>query len=203
MREPAALVFAVCHEIGNLLAASRLHAHRIGSDRDLRELGRVADTLGQLAARAGSLAAQVRPLLSPPTEERFVVAASDVLDALARGIDESCDARVRIDHASARGLPDVVADPEPLHEVLLTAVYQALDESRPDGLVRVSAGASPHQVAFRVTGGTLAGVDDTGALRGRVLVQRVAEAIFEPRSGRVRADAEASCFEVGLPIAGA
>ena len=58
--EPMDLVLALGHEIGNLLAATRLHAHLIDADRTATELSESAATLGKLSSQMGSLLAQIR-----------------------------------------------------------------------------------------------------------------------------------------------
>ena len=153
LSEPIDLVLALGHEIGNLLAATRLHAHLIHTEMTEAELSELSATIGELSSRMGSLLAQIRPLVSPVSGDAPHVDLVGVLDGVRCGVEESCDARVAVDLESAAGLPMAAIDPEPLHHILLTAVYQALDESAPTGRVAVSAVAQAESITIRVDGG--------------------------------------------------
>jgi nitrogen-specific signal transduction histidine kinase len=183
--EPMGLVLALGHEIGNLLAATRLHAHLIDAEMTEAELSEVSATIGELSSRMGSLLAQVRPLVSPVPGDAPHVDLVAVLDGVRCGVEESCDARVAVDLESAAGLPMAAIDPEPLHHILLTAVYQALEESAPTGRVAVSAVTQAESVVFRVDGETELEADAGSALRGRTLLCAVADAILRPRRGQI------------------
>ncbi len=183
--EPIDLVLALGHEIGNLLAATRLHAHLIDADTTAAELSKAAATIGELSSRMGSLLAQIRPLVSPVSDGAPNVDPLEVLDGVHRGIEESCDERVAIDLESAAGLPTAVIDPEPLHHILLTTIYQTLEESEPDGKVTVSAFAQAESIVFTVDGESEFEDVAGGALEGRALLHAVADAILRPRRGQI------------------
>jgi len=185
LSEPIDLVLALGHEIGNLLAATRLHAHLIHTEMTEAELSELSATIGELSSRMGSLLAQIRPLVSPVSGDAPHVDLVGVLDGVRCGVEESCDARVAVDLESAAGLPMAAIDPEPLHHILLTAVYQALDESAPTGRVAVSAVAQAESITIRVDGEVACEADTSGALRGRTLLSAVADAILRPRRGRI------------------
>ena len=95
--EPMGLVLALGHEIGNLLAATRLHARLIDADATATELSDISATIGELSSRMGSLLAQIRPLVSPVPEAAPQVDLVRVLDGVRCGVEESCDARVAVD----------------------------------------------------------------------------------------------------------
>ncbi len=100
--EPMDLVLALGHEIGNLLAATRLHAHLIDANTTATELSNISATIGELSSRMGSLLAQIRPLASPVPGAVPGVDLVGVLDGVRCGVEESCDARVAVDLESAR-----------------------------------------------------------------------------------------------------
>jgi nitrogen-specific signal transduction histidine kinase len=197
------LVLALGHEIGNLLAATRLHAHLIDADATATELSETSATIGELSSRMGSLLAQVRPLVSPAPEGAPNIDPIEVLDGVHRGIEESCDERVAIDLESAAGLPMAVIDPEPLHHILLALIYQALEESEPAGKVAVSAFAQAESIVFRVDGDTELEADAGSALRGRALLHAVADAIVRPRRGQIaiRSLGAGNRVELTVPVA--
>ena len=183
--EPMDLVLALGHEIGNLLAATRLHAHLIDADATTTELSETSATIGELSSRMGSLLAQIRPLVSPVPEGAPNIEPIEVLDGVHRGIEESCDERVAIDLESAGSLPMAVIDPEPLHHILLTLIYQALEESEPAGKVAVSAFAQADSIVFTVDDESKFEDVAGGALRGRALLHSVADAILRPRGSQI------------------
>jgi nitrogen-specific signal transduction histidine kinase len=197
------LVLALGHEIGNLLAATRLHAHLIGADSTAKELSDISATIGELSSRMGSLLAQIRPLMSPSSEVAPHVDLVRVLDGVRCGVEESCDARVAVDLESAAGLPMAAIDPEPLHHILLTSIYQALEESAPTGRVVVSAVAQADSIAFRVDGETALEADAGSALRGRALLLAVADAILRSRRGQIAAHplGAGNRVELTVPVA--
>jgi signal transduction histidine kinase len=183
--EPMDLVLALGHEIGNLLAATRLHAHLIDADTTTTELSDISATIGELSSRMGSLLAQVRPLVSPVPEGAPNIDPIEVLDGVHRGIEESCDERVAIDLELATGLPMAAIDPEPLHHILLALIYQALEESEPAGKVAVSAFAQADSIVFTVDDESKFEDVAGGALRGRALLHSVADAILRPRRAQI------------------
>jgi signal transduction histidine kinase len=183
--EPMDLVLALAHEIGNLLAATRLHAHLIDADRTATELSESSATIGELSSRMGSLLAQIRPLVSPVPVGAPNIDPIEVLDGVQRGIEESCDERVTIDLESADGLPMAVIDPEPLHHILLTLIYRALEESEPAGKVAVSAFAQAESIVFTVDDESKFEDVAGSALTGRALLHAVADAILRPRRGQI------------------
>ena len=88
-----------------------------------------------------------------------------------------------------------------LHHILVTAVYQALEESEPDGKVTVSSEKSGKWLVFVVEGeGPLERLGDA-VLRGRGLSHAVAEAILQKRGGKaaVSSVGERSRFEAVVP----
>jgi nitrogen-specific signal transduction histidine kinase len=183
--EPIDLVLALGHEIGNLLAATRLHAHLIDDDTAAQELSKTSATIGELSSRMGSLLAQIRPLVSPVPEDAPHIDPTEVLDGVHRGIEESCDTRVAIDLVSAANLPMAVIDPEPLHHILLTSIYQALEESEPAGKVAVSAFARAESIVFAVDDESKFDDAAGSTLSGRSLLHAVANAILRPRGGQI------------------
>ena len=183
--DPIDLVLALGHEIGNLLAATRLHAHLIDADTTAAERSKIAATIGELSSRMGSLLAQIRPLVSPVLEGAPNIDPIEVLDGVRRGIEESCDERVAIDLASAANLPMAVIDPEPLHHILLTLIYRALEDSGPAGKVTVSAFSKAESIVFAVDDESEFEDVAGSALAGRALLHAVADAILRPRRGQV------------------
>jgi hypothetical protein len=186
------LVDALCHEVGNLLAAARL----LGAVPDAAAAAGVARGVG----RAGALVALIPPLVGTDACAAHGVRADplEVLGALRRGLDAEDDARVRIELRSAVDLAAIAIDGDVLLHVLIAQILAALDSG--DGGVRVVASAAPGAVRFRVEGGAL---DADGQLRAPALARAAAGAILAARGGRVeRAGAGLAAFDLFVPVLG-
>jgi signal transduction histidine kinase len=180
------LVFALCHELGNLLAAARLEAGLLDPSSGAAELTAAAERISELSARTGSLLALVRPLLEPDAIAVLPSDPLDVLDGLRRGLDESCDTRVAIQLKSAAQLSGVAIAPEVVHHLLLTAIFCGLEASDSAGRVRVSAEAAGGCVVFLVEDeGSFRISDRSPQLRGRPLTHEISRVLLAGLGGRV------------------
>ncbi len=195
-RSAEELVFSLCHEVGNLLAAARLHAHLL--DGQAERAKNAPEQIAGAAARAGSLLAQIRPLLSPPKAGALRVAPRDVLEAVSRTLEGGDALRVQIEPRSASGLPDAAIDPELLHHLLLTAVFGAVDAVDSGRRVRVRAEDAATGVIFVVEDdGEIGEETQGGGLRGRALARAVADAILRAAGGEL----EVSRSDAGTRLA--
>ena len=175
-RAPGAeLVFALCHEVGNLLLATRLQGRVPAEDTGAR--------ISELCGRAGALVALVRPLLSAPLPSPQAVDTSELLDALPRALEVEAEGRVQVAREGAEQLPAVAVDAEALLHLLLADVYAALAEPPSGGRVRVFAGRDRAGVAFGVEG---PGELPSAGLSGRALTRAVGEALLCMGGGAVR-----------------
>lgn len=186
------LVFAVCHEIGNLVAAIRLEAHLLDGDQTPLELARSSISIEDLSARVGALLTQIRPLLDPADPvERGGIDPAAMLAHLAEVLSELGGAAVAVDLNSAGGLPRVVGDPERNNSLLVLLGLGALESASRGGQVSVRAGAddASKQVWIEITddGSEEPELDEwrTAARRGRALVLQVAEIVVEPMGGAI------------------
>jgi hypothetical protein len=183
--EPRELVFALCHEVGNLLAAARLHAHLLAPRAPGEALRDARLGVARAAVRAGALLAQVRPLLAPDTVPPLAVAPGEALRSLQQCLDAGAAARLVVDLGAARELPAVRVAPEVLNALLLDAALLALDASGGRERVRVSAQALGARVAFRVEWAAPPAPAAPGpaALCGRALALACADALLGPLGG--------------------
>jgi len=180
------LVFALCHEIGNLLAASRLEASLLTTVGESGELAHAAERISEISARAGSLLALLRPLLVPNEIEALATDPVEILGGLRRGLDASCDERVGIDLDSAATLPAAALAGEVIHHLLLTEIFFGLEAAGSEGGARVSARALDGCVVFRVDSGACPDLDQgSGPLRGRPLAHAIAGALLAHQRGRL------------------
>lgn len=188
------LVFALCHEVRNLLTSVQLQADLLDVDAAGAELRVARERFRALAGRSGALLAQVRALLEGP-EADAAVEPADAIEALRSGLPESLEAQVRLELKSAAQAPRVAIGSELLHQLLLTAVFGAV-EAAPDGArLRVSAAREQAEVVFRVEGPAREGAAEGsagGLLSGRALELACADAILTRLGGGARV-----CFPEG------
>jgi len=184
--DPRELVFALVHEIANLLAGSRLEAGLLDPAAAAPELAQIADRISETSARSGSLLAMLRPLLAPESVTPFRVDALELLEGLRSGLDESSDARVVIALKTAALVPVVKLAPDTLHHLLLTAIWSGLEGAPADRMLRVFCRADAGRVAFVVEDdGPGPDLDPAGELRGRPLGWAVARAVLAGMEGRL------------------
>jgi signal transduction histidine kinase len=186
------LVRALCHDVGNLLAAVRLSAHLLANDIAETDRLSVSRDVEELAALAGALLAQVRPLLAGATLARVRVSPAEVLTALNRALNDRRIGGATLSIARGRNLPDVRVDPDALYHLLLTLVHGSLEAAAPDGRVRVSAKHQGRRVILSVSDdGRQVDLDELrrgSTPRGRELAIRVADAVLRLMGGRAAAE---------------
>lgn len=177
------LPVAVVHEVGNLIAAMRLSAYLLPA-ADARERARGARQIEQLAAQAGELLAQLRPLLAR-SGAGVAIAPAEVLEAVRRGLADVPGAERLEVRPPPRNLPDVKADPDALLHALLTLVRGALEASADGGRVVLRAGRSGRSVWFEIadSGRRFEPAPPRTLPRGRALAVRLADAALRPDGG--------------------
>lgn len=182
-KSPNELVFALCHEVGNLLAGARLEASLMETVSDAGSLTRASERISEISARAGSLLALVHPLLAPSDTETLATDPLQILQGLRRGLDASCDERVGIDLDSAAQLPDARIAAEVLHHLLLTEIFFGLEAA---GQARVAASVRGDRVVFRVENtGIGKGGEESGGLHGRPLAHAIARVLLSRQGGQL------------------
>jgi len=186
VREPETheLIFALCHEVSNWLAASRMLAGALVESRAPGRAAEAAARISQLASRTNSLVSLIRPLLAQPSGATESVDPLEIFDGVERSLDESCSDRVRFDRSTAPSCPRAAIAAEPLHHLLLTLIYNALEDSRPSGVVAVSIEVAPRKLtlALQARGPERR---DLATLRGSALSDAVAARILNACGGRL------------------
>lgn len=188
--EPRELVFALCHEIGNLVTAVQLEADLLDEVESPRGLAASAVKIEDICAQVGGLLAQVRPLLSKASDsvqqgvdpEAIVAAANAQLEWRGSG-------RVLVSCEAEPGLPKLDVDPDSMRDLLLALVNGALDARAGSKQVTLCAVAEAGGVAFRVVddGSPEEALEDwrQAARCGRPLVCSVAESLLSRVGGSV------------------
>jgi signal transduction histidine kinase len=190
--EAQRLVFAMCHEISNLVAAVRLHAHLIDDDLDPRGLALASIEIDDSSARSGALLALVRAVLGRPHEDGTHAQAAAIVLGLQYAIDEHGGRGVAITVQAAGGLPKVQADPQVMHYLLLTHLYGAIDSAPTGSEVRVVVEPGNGEVRFVIEDTGSADEEHLGwkkaALRGRVLSCAIADFVLKKIGGRLEVE---------------
>lgn len=185
------LVFALCHEIGNLVAAIRLEAHLIDGESGALGLARAAISIDDTSSRVGALLTQVRPLLEPARPSEIgSVSPAGLLANLRDGFGDRGVGGARVEVDVGGDLPAVVGDPERTNALLWLVALGALEAVQlSGGTVRVDACERGEHVAISVCddGAPDSELGDwrNAAQRGRSLVCQVAESLVRPLGGFV------------------
>lgn len=177
MPTPEEIVFALCHEVANLMAGLRLEAEALGGPRGTALTGH--------ASRAGSLIALVRPLLAPRRGETRSTPARLLLEGLRRDLDG--DPRVRVEAPAADELPEVRADADTLHYLVVAELMAALDELPPGETASLALEPAAGGVALVLESRGRAGTAQTASdtLAGRSLTRALSEALLARWGGRL------------------
>lgn len=194
------LVFAVCHEIGNLLAGVRLDSVLLEPAAAAEELAKAGERIETASARAGSLLALVRPLLVPEAMSLRSADPMDVLDGLFSGLDSASEGRVQIELKSAANLPRVRLVPDVVHHLMLSVIFCGLEAGGAASRMRVWASADGEDVAFSLLDEVREPDDEALALCGRPLVLAIADRLLQPLAGCCEAAVGASGTRVSFRL---
>jgi len=189
--EDAELVFSLCHELGNMMGALRLHAHLLDDDMVPKDLARTAVDLDDLSARSAALLSLIRPLLSMDVRAAEVVSVSLLVQNL-EGIMAGYGARgTNLSFSVDGDLPPIRIDVGMMQRLIQSFFYFALDSASRTGSVWMRAEARGTDVALIIEDDGPPGEDPAGyrdqMRRGRPLLCCVAESILQKRDGRFEA----------------
>jgi hypothetical protein len=205
LAERNAIVFALCHEVGNLVASIRLNAHWIAPDSSGLDLATACIEIDDASTRIRSLLALVRPLLTEPAEDDPGVSPDALVWGVGEALDECGGRGVTIEVEVEDGLQRVPGRLAALHHLLATFAYYAIEEARPNGRVWIRGLGADGSVVF--------GVEDDGPQdedlgkvgggtpTGRSLACEVAKIVLGSLGGRVdaRRTGDITRIELTLP----
>jgi len=205
--ESANLVFAMCHEISNLVAAVRLKAHLLDEDLDARGLAVASLEIDDLSARSAMLLALVRPVLIAPPEEIPPIGAGVIALGFERALAEYGGRGFEIIFEIEPRLPDVRAEPEVLHYILLCHAYGAMEAmgTMDSGeRIRIEVVAAEKEVIFAVEDQAPADEEHLkwweSSLRGRALESAVANYILTRRGARFEVRRRGDCNRTEIVV---
>ena len=199
-----ATVFALCHEVGNLVAAIRLNAHLIDEESSGLELATASVEIDDCSTRIRSLLALVRPLLAESPASASGLSPDALVQGVADALDEYGGRGVSIEVQSPGGLPSVPGRLETLHHLVATLAYHAVEEARPRGRVGIRAHRGDGGVVFSIQddGPQEEGLGDAheGPPTGRFLACEVAEIVLGSLGGGVEVRRVADATEILLTL---
>lgn len=190
-----ALLFALCHEMGNLVGAIRLQTHLLDQEMTPRDLATARSEIDVLGARVSALLALVRPLEVPmPLDPAHVPDADDVLAVVGHGLETLVLPGVEVDFTPAGEPRPMCIDRNALQALVTSLAHLAIEQVRPSGKVRVSVESHGGRTAVVV-------VDDGPSdpalarwsdepMRGRSLVCALAQRIASEYDGEIAVDSK-------------
>jgi nitrogen-specific signal transduction histidine kinase len=198
--DSANLVFAICHEISNLVAAVRLKAHLLDEDLDTRGLAVASLEIDDLSARSATLLALVRPVLVAPSEEIPPIGAGVIALGFERALAEYGGRGLEIVFEIEPQLPDVRAESEVFHYLLLCHAYgamEAMGTADMGGRIRIEVSSSEKEVVFAVEDQAPADEEHLkwwkSNLRGRALESALANYVLTKRGARFEVQRRGDC----------
>lgn len=196
------LLFALCHEMGNLVGAIRLQTHLIDQEMSPRDLATARSEIDVLGARVSALLVLVRPSVGDLGREHGVgVHTSDVLATVEHGLETLLIPGVDLEFAP--GAEDLLLriDRNALQALVSSLVHLAVEQVRPQGRVRVSVEARQGEAAVVVEDD---GPEDStlvewaeGPYRGRALICALAHDLLTRCDGTL----EVASTEAGSRVA--
>ncbi len=183
------LVFALCHELGNLIGAIRLHAHLLDEEMGPKALAVTSVELDDLSARASALLGHVRPLLSSGPRDIDKVAPAAVVANVRQLLEEHGGRGVALSSETEPDIPAIEVDQEVLHQLLVSLLFAALEAASREGSVWLRAESRADGVAFTLEDDGEVDEDPAGwreqMMRGRPLLCAVASNILAKRRGHL------------------
>lgn len=186
----SALLFALCHEMGNLVGAIRLQTHLLDLDMSPRDLVTARSEIDVLGARVSALLSLVRPLEAPTSLDPVAAPdANDVLAVVEHGLETIVLPGVSVEFVPAETPCPMRIDRGAIQALVTSLAHLAIEQVRPKGRVRIAV--------ERADGRTATVVEDDGpvdqplaswdsdALRGRTLVCALADRIASAFGGGI------------------
>jgi len=200
--EDAELVFSLCHELGNMMGALRLHAHLLDDEMGPKGIARTSVDLDDLSARSAALLSLVRPILSPnsrPLEKMSVIGLVRNLEGLMAGHGARGTA---LSFEVGADMPSIRADLGMIQRLIQSFLYFALESASRSGAVLMRAESRGDEVAIIIEDDGPEGEDPAGyrdqMRRGRPLLCAVAESILQKQGGRFAAERDGARTRISI-----
>lgn len=186
------LLFALCHEMGNLVGAIRLQTHLIDQEMRPRDLVVARSEIDVLGARMSALLALVRPSVGDVGREHAVgVHGSDVMAAVEHGLDTLLVPGVELAFERAPGDALLRIDRSALQALVASFAHLAVEQVRPRGRVLVASRPGERGTDFVIEDDGPADSSlvewSAGPWRGRALLCALAHELLDRCGGSIEA----------------
>ncbi len=197
------LLFALCHEMGNLVGAIRLQTHLLDQEMSPRDLVSARSEIDVLGARVSALLSLVRPVheaISPFAGDGLD--PDDTLAVVEHGLDPLTLPGVDVAFAPGGSGRRVRIDRNALQALVTSFVYLAVEQVRPAGRVRVAVEDGDGRAAIVIEDDgqpdrSLAAWQDE-PLRGRTLLCAVASRVAEAVGGELQTESSSKGSRVAI-----
>jgi len=200
--EDAELVFSLCHELGNMMGALRLHAHLLDDEMGPRGIARTSVDLDDLSARSAALLSLVRPLLTPDPRSAEIMPVAGLVGNL-EGLMAGHGARgTALTFEVEEDIPSIRVDVGMIQRLIQSFLYLALESASPAGSILLRAESRGDEVAILIEDDGPEGEDPAGfrdqMRRGRPLLCAVADSIMKKQGGRFSAERDGARTRISI-----
>jgi len=199
------MLFALCHEMGNLVGAIRLQTHLLDQEMRPRDLATARSEIDVLGARVSALLALVRPSVGDLGRDHALgVHSSDVLAAVEHGLETLLVPGVVLEFDSPGADALLRVDRTALQALISSFVHLAVEQVRPRGRVGVATRLHERDVDFAIEDD---GPEDStltawreGPYRGRALLCALAHQMLSRCGGSLEVSSANGCSRVTLRV---
>ncbi len=200
--EDAELVFSLCHELGNMMGALRLHAHLLDDEMGPRGIARTSVDLDDLSARSAALLSLVRPLLTPDPRSAEIMPVAGLVGNL-EGLMAGHGARgTALTFEVEKDIPSIRVDVGMIQRLIQSFLYLALESASRTGSILLRAESRGDEVAILIEDDGPEGEDPAGfrdqMRRGRPLLCAVADSIMKKQGGRFSAERDGARTRISI-----
>ena len=198
---PTELSLALCHEVGNLVGAIRLHTHMIDEDMTPRDLAHVTLEVDGLCARSATLLSHLSPLLSEPRSSS-PIDPDELIASVRDVVVEQGGRNVQVSETSSGSKRVMDGDREVLHRLLQSLLFATLDLTRSGDSVTLGVESASDTIALTVVDEAPVREDPCDwplqVKRGRPLLLAVAHEVLASLDGRLEVSREESRTRVAF-----
>ena len=198
----AELVSSLCHELGNMMGALRLHAHLLDDEMGPKDLAQTSVDLDDLSARSAALLSLVRPLLSADPRSSEVMPVVNLVSNMEGVLAGHGTRGTTLDFEVGRDVPSIRVDVGMFQRLIQSFLYLALESASRTGKVLMRAESRGDEVALLIEDDGPQGEDPAGfreqMRRGRPLLCSVAESILKKHGGRFAAERDGDRTRITL-----
>ena len=200
---PTELSLALCHEVGNLVGAIRLHTYMIDEEMTPKDLAHVTLEVDGLCARSATLLSHLSPLLSA-NRQGYEIDPIELIVSVRDVVIEQFGRSVQVLTPPEEGALKIQGDREVIHRLLQSLVFATLDLTRSGDSVSLAVESDAEMVSLVVLDESPVREDPSDwrsqVKRGRPLLLAVAHEILTGLEGRIEVSREESQTRVAFVL---